>query len=124
MPAFSFSKFSALMPSPAFDSYQLSCQATFLRPVAASEQAAVKQEAALPLTTELDSLTDEEVETRCRRNGLSRKDGRTAMITRLLALEQYLHGDTRAEGPPPGSSAFPTVGSLTPAIKAEPASQV
>ena len=51
-------------------------QATFLRgPAAGAEENA-------ELAAELEALPDEEVETRCRRSGLSRRSGRAAQISR------------------------------------------
>jgi len=50
-------------------------QATFLRgPVAGEENA--------ELAAELEALPDEELETRCRRSGLSKRGGRGAQICR------------------------------------------
>ena len=51
-------------------------QATFLRgPAAGAEENA-------ELAAELEALPDEELETRCRRSGLSKRGGRAAQISR------------------------------------------
>ena len=58
-------------------------QATFLRgPVAGEENA--------ELAAELEVLPDEELETRCRRSGLSKRGGRGAQICRQCCMQSFL----------------------------------
>ncbi|KAK9797001.1 hypothetical protein WJX73_002827 [Symbiochloris irregularis] len=76
------------------DDFLNGLQATFLRPVKDAVEEGSEPEPAAP---ELESLADEDMETRCRRNGLSRQGGRAAMLTRLAALDHYLHGDSKPD---------------------------
>jgi hypothetical protein len=52
------------------------------------------------LEEQLEKLTDEELERRCRVNGLSNKGSRQLRVERLLALDCYVHGgvDNRSAG--------------------------
>ena len=75
-------------------------QATFLRS-GGDASAAVNT----ALEAELEALGDEELELRCRRAGVSRKGGRSAQVSRLLALDAYLHGDSAKGGGAGGSDA-------------------
>ena len=95
-------------------------QATFLTPAAGSEKAANHRHDSA-LLADFEALTDEEVVGRCRRNGLSRAGGRSAMHARLAALDHYLHGDSKPTGGFSGDQHFPTLGpvSASPAVKAE-----
>jgi len=68
-------------------------QATFLR-----SGGDASAPASSLLEAELEGLGDEELELRCRRAGVSRKGGRSAQISRLLALDAYLHGDSAKAG--------------------------
>ena len=68
-------------------------QATFLRSGGDASAPANSQ-----LESDLEGLGDEELELRCRRAGVSRKGGRSAQISRLLALDAYLHGDSSKGG--------------------------
>ncbi|KAK9865024.1 hypothetical protein WJX84_002089 [Apatococcus fuscideae] len=45
------------------------------------------------LAEQLESVANEDLEVRCRRNGLSTKGGKPSQITRLVALQSYLNGD-------------------------------
>ncbi|KAK9835798.1 hypothetical protein WJX74_008275 [Apatococcus lobatus] len=45
------------------------------------------------LAEQLESVPDEDLEVRCRRNGLSSKGGKAHQIARLVALQSYLNGD-------------------------------
>eukprot|EP00798_Chlamydomonas_sp_ICE-L_P032267 gene32267-16833_t len=93
-------------------------QASFLSPVMASAVAALhpteggsdpEPDAGLAsigrpdIRSELQELSPDEVERRCRLTGLSVKEGTQAMITRLLALDMYLNpmgsGDEGGEEP-------------------------
>jgi hypothetical protein len=56
------------------------------------------------LAAELDALTGEELERKCRVNGLSNKGSKQLCIERLLALDYYLHADER--GPLPSLEAI------------------
>lgn len=49
------------------------------------------------LKAELEKLTDEDLEIRCKRTGLSRRGGKAAQIERLLALDVHLHGEMPPE---------------------------
>ncbi len=69
-------------------------QATFLR---GSSEGGSNAE----LEAELEALTPEELEARCRRCGVSRKGGKSAQISRLLSLDAYLHGEKQ----PPAQAA-------------------
>ncbi|CAD7701765.1 unnamed protein product [Ostreobium quekettii] len=69
-------------------------QATFLHG-GASAAADAPQNAAL--AAELHSLPDEDIERRCRQNGLSIHGGRPAQLCRLLGLDAYLHGEPQLE---------------------------
>ena len=71
------------------DDFLNGLQATFLRPPPAAAAPANAE-----LAAELAVQRDEDLETRCRRSGLSRKGGRAAQVSRLLALDAYLNGDS------------------------------
>ncbi|PRW57019.1 U2 snRNP-associated SURP motif-containing -like isoform X1 [Chlorella sorokiniana] len=75
------------------DDYLNGLQATFLR--SGGDASAPANSV---LEAELEGLGDEELELRCRRAGVSRKGGRSAQISRLLALDAYLHGDSSKGG--------------------------
>ena len=62
--------------TPAAPEISLMMQATFLRGSASG----LEEDA--ELAAELEALPDEELETRCRRSGLSKRDGRAAQISR------------------------------------------
>ncbi|KAL4450080.1 hypothetical protein ABPG77_010749 [Micractinium sp. CCAP 211/92] len=90
------------------DDYLNGLQATFLRSGGAS--GATHNSA---LEAELEALGDDELDTRCRRSGVSRKGGRSAQISRLLAVDAYLHGDSSKQPDAPAdapvkASANPT----------------
>jgi U2-associated protein SR140 len=86
------------------DDFLNGLQATFLRggtgPAgsrsAASDAgpgAAVNGELALQLA----AFGDEELEVKCKHSGLSRRGGREAQVARLLALDTYLNGGSKAQ---------------------------
>lgn len=60
-------------------------QATFLRAAPGTALAHDHSQ----LEAEYDELADEDLERKCRRNGISVKGGRTSIIPRLLALEEH-----------------------------------
>ena len=90
------------------DDFLNGLQATFLR---ASTGGGGDGEGAAPneaLDAELEALPDDELEIRCRRAGLSRKGGRGAQISRLLALDAYLNAgnEGRASARPAGQAGL------------------
>jgi hypothetical protein len=50
------------------------------------------------LAAELEGMTNEELERRCRVNGLSNKGSKQLCMERILALDYYLHADQRNAG--------------------------
>lgn len=79
-------------------------QAAFLRPGALPDPDAPGCPNP-PLAAELAELSEEELDKRCRANGLSPAGGRPAKIGRLLALDAYLNADRVA----PAAAAAPLV---------------
>lgn len=83
------------------DDFLNGLQVTFLRggtgPSGSATASAGATNSALEAV--LEGLTDEEIDTRCRNSGLSRKGGRDVQITRLLALDIYLNGQHVAAAP-------------------------
>lgn len=87
------------------DDFVNGLQATFLRggvgPDGTRSTVPVVMEQAANRNPELvemlNRLDDVEVEMKCKHSGLSRRGGREAMISRLLALDLYLHGDRNAK---------------------------
>eukprot|EP00873_Tetraselmis_striata_P014120 jgi/Tetstr1/434384/TSEL_023485.t1 len=72
------------------DDYLNGLQATFLYVGSTAAESAPKNE---DLEEELLATSDESLDRRCRRGGLSTAGGRSALIARLLALDSYLKGD-------------------------------
>jgi len=66
------------------------------------------------LAADLDALTSEELERKCRVNGLSNKGSKQLCMERILALDYYLHADER--GPLPSLEAI--AAATTPAARA------
>ncbi|KAK9824009.1 hypothetical protein WJX72_006933 [[Myrmecia] bisecta] len=73
------------------DDFLNGLQATFLR----NPCVAIPEDPALG--EELDRLSQEALDMRCRRNGLSSKGGRPAQVARIAALQSYLRGDVIPE---------------------------
>ncbi len=68
------------MKTPGAPDILLMMQATFLR----SSASGLEEDA--ELAAELEALPDEELETRCRRSGLSKRGGRAAQISRRCSV--------------------------------------
>ncbi|KAL3151330.1 hypothetical protein ABBQ38_013163 [Trebouxia sp. C0009 RCD-2024] len=71
------------------DDFLNGLQATFLRGTSALSS---KKAGNPSLAAELEELDNDRLDTRCRRNGLSKKGGREMQIQRLLELQSYLNG--------------------------------
>eukprot|EP00240_Pyramimonas_obovata_P002804 CAMPEP_0118921002 /NCGR_PEP_ID=MMETSP1169-20130426/411_1 /TAXON_ID=36882 /ORGANISM="Pyramimonas obovata, Strain CCMP722" /LENGTH=760 /DNA_ID=CAMNT_0006861649 /DNA_START=161 /DNA_END=2439 /DNA_ORIENTATION=+ len=77
------------------EAYLVGLQATFVR--LGGDSARDRGE----LLQDLEDLPDEDIDRKCRRNGLSTRDGRAAMIARIVALEDHLEADREARNPKP-----------------------
>ncbi|DBA82509.1 TPA: hypothetical protein ACH3X2_000737 [Trebouxia sp. C0005] len=88
------------------DDFLNGLQATFLRGASALSNRKAENPV---LAAELEQLQDDQLDTRCRRNGLSKKGGRDMQVQRLLELQSYLNG---------GVSDWPP-SVQTPAVKQE-----
>mmetsp|Transcript_3799 Transcript_3799/g.6509 ORF Transcript_3799/g.6509 Transcript_3799/m.6509 type:complete len:840 (+) Transcript_3799:199-2718(+) len=76
------------------EAYLVGLQATFLH---AADSGRENSE----LRQDLEDLPDEDIERKCRRNGLSTKNGRGAMISRIVILEDHLAAEREAKNPKP-----------------------
>lgn len=77
------------------DQYIDGLQATFLRSATTLDgrpMVGTESDIHPALVAGFAALTDEELELRCKHNGLSRKGGRQVQVARLIALETYLKG--------------------------------